>query len=292
MRFLILALILITQTTFADYQAGLDAYNAYDYKKALRAWKAVTRKSSSKVSPATLAETNYAIGMLYWMGEGVDRDQLEASIWLHKAAELGHAGAQGKLGYFYTVGLTVPQDYDIAFEWFSKAAEQGDADGEFNLGIFYLNGWGVEQDKTMAAQYLSAASAQGDGAAEAALQELSGPEYGKPKSDVIPLAESWILSQNPDDYTIQVVAVHSIQDIEKLVQGFDHLAPFAIYTLQRNSTPLHLLVQGVYPNVESARTARDEFPTAIEQPDRVWIRKFGKIQELINPPAQPIAPGE
>jgi TPR repeat protein len=162
-------LVLLTQPLFADYQTGLDAYNAGNYKTARYEWIGVIATPPGKVSPAMYAETNYAIGMLYWMGQGVPASYPDAAKWLFKAAELNHAGAQAKLGYLYTQGITVPQNHEIAFQWFSKAAKQGDIDGQYNLGIFYLNGWGTEQNKTMAAQYLAAASAQGDEDAERTL---------------------------------------------------------------------------------------------------------------------------
>lgn len=82
----------------ADYQSGLDAYNTARYSTALDDWKAVIKLPPGAVNPAIYAATHYAIGMLYWMGQGVTKDYFEASKWLHQAGELGHAGAQGKLG--------------------------------------------------------------------------------------------------------------------------------------------------------------------------------------------------
>jgi hypothetical protein len=110
--------------------------------------------------------------MLYWQGQGVAVDFRQAYDWLLKAAEMGHAGAQAKLGFLYTDGKAVARDHSQAFEWFSKAAKGGNVDGLYNLGIFYLYGWGVEQDTTMAAQYLAAAAALSDEAAEQALPQV------------------------------------------------------------------------------------------------------------------------
>jgi septal ring-binding cell division protein DamX len=309
---LIALLVLVSHTALADYQSGLDAYNSGDYNTALGDWKAVAAAPPDTVPPATVAETNYAIGMLYWLGQGVQVDYFEASKWMRKAAELGHAGAQGKLGYLYTQGITVAQNYEVAFEWFSKAATQGDIDGQYNLGIFYLNGWGTPADKTMAAQYLAAAAARGDMDAETALADLlpqlnpsmraainstaalNEPEPAQttqqgdepqPQTDTVILPASWILAQNPDHYTIQVIGLRSMGGLENLVRGHDNMAPFAAYVLQRNNLPLHLLVQGVYPDVASAREARDKFPRAIQNPEEVWIRKFEKVQALIQPSA-------
>ncbi len=274
-------LLLLPLTIMADYQSGLDAYNSGDYATALRDWKAVV----TPAHPAIFAETHYAIGMLYWTGQGVPKDNFEALNWMRRAADLNHAGAQAKLGYFYTRGISVEQNYELAFQWFSKAAQQGDIDGQYNLGIFYLNGWGTKQDKTMAAQYLAAASAQGDESAEQMLQGLLLPQQkqtaAQPTADTR-LKTDWILSQSPGHYTIQVIALRSPAKLDSLIQGYDYLAPFATYTLELKGKPLHVLVQGVYPDVESARQARDGFPSDINRPDEVWIRRFSKIQELIT----------
>jgi len=286
----LIALLLVVQTTLADYQSGLDAYNNGDYDSALSEWTAVAAAPPDNISPATMAETNYAIGMLYWLGQGVQVDYSEASQWMHKAAELGHAGAQGKVGYLYSEGITVAQNRQIAFEWFSKAAKQGDIDAQYNLGIYYLNGWGAPPDKTMAAQYMAAAAARGDTDAEAALAGLL-PQLNPSTPDAVAGADpvilptSWILEQNPNQYTIQVIGLRSIGGLENLVRGYADMAPFAFYVQQKSNLPLYLLVQGAYPDLASARAAKDKFPPAIQNPEEVWIRKFKQVQALIQPSA-------
>ena len=60
--------------------------------------------------------------------------------------------------------------------------------------------------------------------------------------------------------------------------------------MQKTSRPIHVLIQGNYTSVEDARAARDTFPNAINSPERVWIRQFKKIQELINAEASAKAP--
>jgi septal ring-binding cell division protein DamX len=361
-------LLFIAGTSHADYQSGLDAYHQGDYINAMRAWKAVAALPSESVHPAIYSETFYAIGMLYWQGEGVTKDYFQAANWIRSAAELNHAGAQTKLAYLYSEGWTVDQDYDQAFQWFEKAAKQGDVDGQYNLGIFYLNGWGTEQDSTMAAQWLAAASAQGDESAEEALQQVLGrsalardelnvgdlaqtqaknrPQAGsynvEPQSpgqtgsqqsssahdsesaqaptsqqseaaqlqsprhsgsaqpspgstghpsknkSILEVASQpgafgadWILEQDPEHYTIQVMALSSLEKLQSLIAKHHDMAHLAIYELERNDRPLYVLTQGIFTDVESARTARDDFPRSLNRPDRVWIRKFGMIQELI-----------
>ena len=308
--YFLLFILLFSSSINIDYQTGLDAYTIGDYQTAMKKWTDVAEGPANAVDPLVYVETHYAIAMLYWQGQGVPRDFHKSYEWLLKAANLNHAGAQAKLGYLYTDGVAVPRDFNMAFEWYSKAAKQGDIDGQYNLGIFYLNGWGTEQDTTMAKMYLAAASAQGDEAAEQALvgansfanneetkidelqinslpRDLEAPLLVGANSfaindDETPIRdEAWILSQNPNHYTIQVIGLSTIEKLEALIDGHDNLAPFAIYVVQRSSSPIHVLIQGSYADVDAARSARDNFPREINRPDQVWIRQFGKIQELI-----------
>ena len=313
--YFLIFILLFSSSINIDYQTGLDAYAIGDYQTAMKKWTAVVEGPATAVDPLVYVETHYAIAMLYWQGQGVPRDFHKSYEWLLKAANLNHAGAQAKLGYLYTDGVAVPRDFNMAFEWYSKAAKQGDIDGQYNLGIFYLNGWGTEQDTTMAKMYLAAASAQGDEAAEQALvgansfannEEANDEEVKNdelqinllPRDVEAPLLvgansfainddetsirdEAWILSQNPNHYTIQVIGLSTTEKLEALIDGHDNLAPFAIYVVQRSSSPIQVLIQGSYADVDAARTARDNFPREINPPDQVWIRQFGKIQELI-----------
>ena len=318
--YFLIFILLFSSSINIDYQTGLDAYAIGDYQTAMKKWTALVEGPATAVDPLVYVETHYAIAMLYWQGQGVPRDFHKSYEWLLKAANLNHAGAQAKLGYLYTDGVAVPRDFNMAFEWYSKAAKQGDIDGQYNLGIFYLNGWGTEQDTTMAKMYLAAASAQGDEAAEQALvgansfanneeannEEAKNEEAKNDESRMNSLLrdveapppvgansfainddetsirdESWILSQNPNHYTIQVIGLSTTEKLEALIDGHDNLAPFAIYVVQRSSSPIQVLIQGSYAEVDAARTARDMFPREINAPDQVWIRQFGKIQELI-----------
>lgn len=304
----------------ADYQGGLEAYSEGDYRRAMEEWRAVTDGDASEVVPTVYAEAHYAVAKLYWQGQGVPRDYYKAYDWLVRAAELGHAGAQAKLGYMYTDGVAVAQDYNQAREWYEKAAKAGDVDGLYNLGIFYLYGWGVEPDRVMAKQYLAAASALGDPDSEAALQQLQQEESSEeaqqkarrdafleqmtprreppdiqlqelpeePESLYGPIGdEAWIMTQYPNHYTIQVMALSSLEKLLDVVSGYEQsLAPLAAYRLTNEGRPLFVLVQGNYESIEAVRTARDTFPARVQEPSRVWIRRFEMVQQLIRAEAR------
>ncbi len=75
----------------------------------------------------------YHLGLLYEMGEGIEKDYAEAAEWYEQAATRGHAPAQNNLGVLYLKGLGVEQDPVRAYLLFARAADQQfpDARGNF-----------------------------------------------------------------------------------------------------------------------------------------------------------------
>lgn len=134
-REFVLSLLLFSAPVLADYQAGLDAYHAGDYVTAMTEWKETASQAPERENLAIYRETLYAIGMLYWQGEGVEQDYGVSAVWLKQAADINHPGAQVKLGYLYSMGQGVPLNYDEARKWFEMAAKQDDPDAQYNLDI-------------------------------------------------------------------------------------------------------------------------------------------------------------
>jgi septal ring-binding cell division protein DamX len=131
----LLALLFLFAATpaHADYQAGLDAYNAGDYAAAMTEWKAVARQEPSRDELALYREALYGIAMLHWQGQGVPQDLTVAAVWLKQAADINHPGAQAKLGFLYSMGVGVPQNFAQAERFLRQAVAQGDADARANL---------------------------------------------------------------------------------------------------------------------------------------------------------------
>lgn len=95
------------------------------------------------------------LGVLYFYGQGVQKDIIEANRWYTIAAENGSRMAQFNIGLSYYKGEGVPQYYEKAIYWFKKAAEQGDADAQLHIA------WCMEDAKapleSINAAYLKAA---------------------------------------------------------------------------------------------------------------------------------------
>ena len=291
----------------ADYQAGLDAYLEGDYDTAVVEWRAVVESPPGTVSLEVRAETLYAIGMLFWIGQGVLQDTVEAASWLQLAAGLGHPGAQSKLGFLYSAGQGVKQSDFEAFKWWQMAANQGDADAQYNLGVMYRDGLGVAPDSEASMQWFREAAANGDPVSMGIVAQYGENRSAEPLTEAVPpnasmpdpkagaetpadhslpgsveTDEAWIRSRNPAHYTIQVVAVGQPEKLTDFIGNEPDLEPMAIYRLSRHEEPLWVLVQGDYPDLKSARLAQQVFPVSLQPREKLWIRRFGIVQSLLE----------
>ena len=131
-------------------------------------FKATTREKAEQGD----AVAQIDLGWMYYEGDGVPQDIVEAAKWFRKAAEQGKDSAQAVLGEMYRKGEGVPQDYAEAVKWFRKAAEQGDAIAQGALGGMYYSGEGVPQNYEEAVKWFRKAAAQGHAKAKERLGEV------------------------------------------------------------------------------------------------------------------------
>lgn len=136
----------------SQFDAGVDAYSAGDYKKALKFWVPLADRGN--------AAAQYNVGIIYFDGKGVPRDVKKAFKWLRIASHQKHKKAQNKLAAMYASGIGIDQDYVKAFQWYQKAAGLGLAEAQFNLGEMYYHGKGVEKSEVEAKKWWLKASRQ------------------------------------------------------------------------------------------------------------------------------------
>lgn len=139
----------------ADPVAEADAaYKAGDFAAAVRISRTLAEEGDAKAQ--------YALGLFYQQGKGVQQDYAEAAHWYRKAAEQGDSKAQRNLGFLCEKGLGVAPDYGEAANWYRKAADQGDDVAMYNLGGMYFGGRGVPQDTAEAAKWYRESAGQGN----------------------------------------------------------------------------------------------------------------------------------
>lgn len=135
-----------------------------------------TRKSSFELDfmeaelGDVFAQNN--LGQRYYLGNGVEKNYIEAFKWLMKAAEKGHAHSQKTLGYMFEHGLGVQTNYKEAIKFYRSAADQGYAKAQFNLGLMFRRGRGEPKDYTKSVYWFKKAAALGDDRGQCHLAEM------------------------------------------------------------------------------------------------------------------------
>ena len=113
--------------------------------KIMRAWR--------KAAAGGHAVAQLNLGICFFMGLGVAKDEKAGAGLLAQSAAQGCAGAQCTLGL-------ITQDVKAAFVCFAKAAAQGSANAAFSLGLFFEQGCGATQDFKAAAKWFAVAAAK------------------------------------------------------------------------------------------------------------------------------------
>ncbi|MCH5177072.1 MAG: SEL1-like repeat protein, partial [Prevotellaceae bacterium] len=157
-----------------SYAKGKKEYDAENYAEAVQWFQ--------KAAEQGHAEAQYALGLCYYRGEGVQKNYAEAVQWFQKAAEQGHADAQRALGVCYYNGEGVQKNDAEAVKWFQKVAEQGHADAQYNLGLCYYRGYGMQQNYAEAVKWFRKAAEQGNADAQCALGVCYAKGNGVPQN--------------------------------------------------------------------------------------------------------------
>ena len=106
-------------------------------------------------------QVQYNLSVMYYNGEGTEKDLDEAFRWYKSSAEQGYAPAQFELGGMYYRGEGTEKDLGEAFRWYKSSAEQGDAPAQFELGLMYYRGEGTEKDLGETFKWFKSSAEQG-----------------------------------------------------------------------------------------------------------------------------------
>jgi uncharacterized protein len=107
----------------ADYQEGRDAFDRGDYSTALKKFEILAKQNNPR--------GQYALAVMYDIGEGVGKDYKEAMKWYLLAAKRGNKDAPNNIGVLHMIGFGVPRSFAKAYTWFSIAGA-GDSEAISN----------------------------------------------------------------------------------------------------------------------------------------------------------------
>lgn len=123
-----------------DFDEGLAAYKAEDYRKAAGLWRPLAETGHAR---AQLGLAKALMDSKFQTPPYLTRDQekelyTEARDWLQLSAEQGHPDAQFALGELFSPSYPAFFfDPDAAIHWYKRAARQGHEVAMYTLGIIY-----------------------------------------------------------------------------------------------------------------------------------------------------------
>ena len=146
------------------YNKAIDYYEKRDYNKSLNAFK--------KLIPYMPLEAYFFIGEQYYYGQGVSEDITQAIHYYEKAAELGDAICQQKLGKYYFDTEKSIRNKSLAFYWNHVASLNPDGidadagDAAYMLSYCYLNGIGTSKNTERGEMWMAFAAILSNPAAQ------------------------------------------------------------------------------------------------------------------------------
>lgn len=159
-------------SVWADFNDGVEAYEAGDYKTAFNEWLPLAKNND----PAAMRN----IGHMYRRGLGTAQDYAKAMTWYKRAATIGFDRAQANVAGMYLEGEGVEKDYAQAANWFARAAQQGHVVSQYNLALLLENGLGVERSDKRALGWFALAAKAGHPQAQKKAAELAARIKNQP----------------------------------------------------------------------------------------------------------------
>ena len=154
--FMIAGLIGCAGPPLPDFDEGLAAYKAREYRKAAGLWRPLAESGHAR---AQLGLAKALMRSVYQNPPYPTREQkkelyTEARDWLHLSAEQGHPDAQYALGDLYQP-LNLDDFYDpkAAIHWFKRAARQGHEGAMYQLGAIYDDSRFEDHDEVEATKW-------------------------------------------------------------------------------------------------------------------------------------------
>lgn len=106
--------------SWAGYDEAVKAFESEDYAAAFQLLKELPKQDDP--------DTQYLLGLLYFYGEGVAKNEHEAGLCFYRAAINGHVGAMRMTGKMLIAGRGGDEDYENGYKFLQDAAQHGDSE--------------------------------------------------------------------------------------------------------------------------------------------------------------------
>lgn len=167
----------------ADVLAGVNAWEAGDYARAIREWRPLAEAGD--------ADAQFNLGQAYKLGRGVPQDLAIAAGWFGRAAQQNHLQAADNLGLvLYDMGRRTD-----ALPWLQQSADRGEPRAQFVLAAELYNGERMSRDLPRAYALMKRSADAGLQRAAAALVRMDTEIPMEQRRQGLALAEAMEVSE-------------------------------------------------------------------------------------------------
>ncbi len=92
---------------------------------------------------------------------------------------------------------------------------------------------------------------------------------------------NWVLMQNPEQFTVQMIASSSRKEVERFLSLTDLPEPNSIFSFNRANETWYALVHGLFLDVDDAKSAIKSLPKKVRA-NHPWIRQIRRIHDSIR----------
>jgi len=154
-----------TETVATQLASAEDAARAGDFNAAYSIWAPLAQYGN--------ALAQHHLGVMYYYGEGVQRDLNQSLHWHTKASEQGNADSMLDIGVMHSNGDGVPRDGKIALQWFLRSADRGNAKAQLYSAMSFRDGIDTPKDYEAAVKYFLLSAQQDNSEAQLELARIS-----------------------------------------------------------------------------------------------------------------------
>jgi len=93
--------------------------------------------------------------------------------------------------------------------------------------------------------------------------------------------DKWVVSQNPENFTLQLLATHEKQNADNFIKQHQLAGDVGYFESSRNGKPWYSVIYGSYNDQATANSAIASLPASMKK-IKPWVRRFDDIQAAIN----------
>lgn len=264
-----------------------------------------------KAADQGFAPAQFNLGNAYHRGDGVPHSEALASSWWKRSADQEFAPAQFNLATQYYFGKGVPRDRAIAVIYYRRAAQNGHPTageilarleqeestvGAAGAGSSRGGSAGTSIAATARATSPSATAPRSQSSSQASASQRTSaatatrrpeaprarPQTAAPPKRAVVASHGqdagWVASQQPSNYTVQLVALGSEEAAKAYISKHSWPAPVGYVPVARGSKRFYSVLFGSFDSANGAKAAFNDLPTSIKGKVKPWVRRFSSIK--------------